>query len=93
MACHNSQKEGIEMTKNELIKRVLKNPERVNPATIKLYCNGGFGSGEGILAYSSENNKWEFMPNSRTGRSFYVNDGFVMEVINRHWRKLLPLYR
>lgn len=80
------------MTKNELIEKVLRNPERVNPTTIKLYCNGGFGTGEGILAYSSEVEKWEFLPNSRTRRRFYATDEFVTEVITKNWRKLLKLY-
>ena len=77
------------MTKQELINKVLENPEPACSAS-KLCCYGGYGSGYGLLTYQG---KWEFIPSSATERSFKPTDEFVLEVIGENWRKLLKYYK
>jgi hypothetical protein len=77
------------MTKQELINKVLENPEPACSAR-KLSCYGGYGSGYGLLTYQG---KWMFIPHQTTDKSFEPTDEFVIEVIKENWRKLLRYYK
>lgn len=80
------------MTKQELLVLVLKDPYHATIGNL-LTCDGGFGSGRGVLRYEPENEKWRFVPNSATGRSFEPTDKFVEETILNNAYKLFPTYK
>ena len=83
------------MTKDELIKKVLGNPE---PACKYhcLTCYGGFNGGDGFLSYQCGEDRemhWMFLPNSATNSSYEVSDEFVVEVISDNFKKLKKYYK
>lgn len=80
------------MTKKELLEKVNADPTRANVTTVRLDCEGGFGSGSGYIEFDPYENKWVFQPLSRTGRSFYPTNEFVENVIWSHRKKLSIIY-